>query len=148
MILPDRTCRYRSNGSATGLAWSRKQKPTPIPLLPAMPWRPNRQPLEGTDLMNTVQTPPASDAAHAQAYRPLGLAVLLREATAGNDLTLLGQSLIEYAQSNDDPYVLLELSVVLQLKYQRDSALAVQAQALRQRRHYRLKAAHSAQPAL
>ena len=52
------------------------------------------------------------------------------------------------AQSHDDPYALLELSLVLQLKYQRDSALAVQAQALRQRRHYRLKAAHSAQPAL
>jgi glutathione synthase/RimK-type ligase-like ATP-grasp enzyme len=98
--------------------------------------------------MNTVQTPPASDAAHAQAYRPLGLAVLLRQATAGNDLTLLGQSLIEYAQSNDDPYVLLELSVVLQLKYQRESALAVQAQAIRMRRHYRLKNASPALPAM
>jgi glutathione synthase/RimK-type ligase-like ATP-grasp enzyme len=117
-------------------------------MLPALPWRPSRQSFEGTDLMNTVQTPPVSDAAHAQAYRPLGLAVLLREATAGNDLTLLGQSLIGYAQSNDDPYVLLELSVVLQLKYERESALAVQAQAIRMRRHYRLKNAGSAHPAM
>jgi glutathione synthase/RimK-type ligase-like ATP-grasp enzyme len=95
-----------------------------------------------------VQSPFDADAGYSDAYQSLGLAVLLREASAGNDLTLLGQSLIEYAQSHDDPYALLELSLVLQLKYQRDSALAVQAQALRQRRHYRLKAAHSAQPAL
>jgi glutathione synthase/RimK-type ligase-like ATP-grasp enzyme len=95
-----------------------------------------------------VPSPFDPDAGYSDAYQPLGLATLLREATAGNDLTLLGQSLIEYAQSHDDPYALLELSLVLQLKYQRETALAVQAQALGKRRHYRLKAARSAQRGL
>jgi glutathione synthase/RimK-type ligase-like ATP-grasp enzyme len=95
-----------------------------------------------------VQSSFDADAGCLDAYQPLGLAVLLREATAGNDLTLLGQSLIDYAQSHDDPYVLLELSLVLQMKYQRESALAVQAQALSKRRHYRLKATQSDQAAL
>lgn len=95
-----------------------------------------------------VQSSFDADAGCLDAYQPLGLAVLLREATAGNDLTLLGQSLIDYAQSHDDPYVLLELSLVLQMKYQRESALAVQSQALSKRRHYRLKATQSDQAAL
>jgi glutathione synthase/RimK-type ligase-like ATP-grasp enzyme len=95
--------------------------------------------------MSTVESAPI---AHPEAYQPLGLAVLLREATAGHDLMPLGQHLIAYAKEHDDPYVLLELSLVLQLKYQRASALAVQAQAIRMRRHYRLKNAHSAQSAL
>jgi glutathione synthase/RimK-type ligase-like ATP-grasp enzyme len=99
-------------------------------------------------MTSNVQSPFDPDAGHSDAYQPLGLAVLLRDATAGNDLTLLGQSLIEYAQSHDDPYALLELSLVLQLKYQRESALAVQAHALGKRRHYRLKTARSARPAL
>src|ERR1700744_3770786 len=95
-----------------------------------------------------VPSPFDPDAGYSDAYQPLGLAVLLRDATAGNDLTLLGQSLIEYAQGHDDPYALLELSLVLQLKYQRESALAVQTHALGKRRHYWLKTARSAQPAL
>jgi glutathione synthase/RimK-type ligase-like ATP-grasp enzyme len=74
--------------------------------------------------------------------------VLLREAAAGNDLMPLGQRLLEHAQRYDDPYALLDLSFVLQLKYERASALAVQALAIKMRRHYRLKSARSAQPAV
>ncbi|MFM0259813.1 hypothetical protein [Paraburkholderia sediminicola] len=38
-----------------------------------------------------------------QAYQSLGLSVLLRAATAGDDLTPIGVSLLEYAQHHDDP---------------------------------------------
>lgn len=69
-------------------------------------------------------------------YRPLGLAALLREAAAGTDLTPFGEQLIAWAQSHDDPAALLELALVLELKYQRDSALAVQQLALQGSRHY------------
>jgi hypothetical protein len=93
--------------------------------------------------MSTVESPAI---AQTEAYQPLGLAVLLREATAGHDLMPLGQHLIEYAEHHDDPAVLLELSLVLQLKYQRAAALAVQAQAIGMRRHYRLKSAGSPRP--
>jgi hypothetical protein len=95
--------------------------------------------------MSSVES---SSIAQTEAYQPLGLAVLLREATAGHDLMPLGQHLIDYAGQHDDPNVLLELSLVLQLKYQRDAALAVQSQAIGMRRHYRLKSARSARPAL
>ena len=70
---------------------------------------------------------------------------MLREATAGNDLTQLGELLLEHTQRYDDPYALLEASVVLELKYQRSAALAVHALAIQTRRHYRLKSARSAQ---
>ncbi|MFZ0693020.1 MAG: RimK family alpha-L-glutamate ligase [Alphaproteobacteria bacterium] len=96
--------------------------------------------------MNNIQTGFTTDAGQQQAYQPLGLAVLLREAIAGNDLTPLEGRLAEQAQRYDDPYALLDLSMVLQLKLQKASALVVQAQALQMRRHYRLKKAHSDQP--
>lgn len=79
-------------------------------------------------------------------YRPLGLAVLLRAGLAGTDLTPLGQRLLERTQQHDDPDALLDLSLVLQLKHQKPSALSVQALALRLRRHYRLKEASSTPP--
>jgi glutathione synthase/RimK-type ligase-like ATP-grasp enzyme len=94
--------------------------------------------------MNTVQTPITADAGKPLPYQPLGLAALLRKATAGNDLTPLGESLLAHSERCDDPHALLELSLVLQLKYQKASALAVQTLAIQMRRHYRLKSAHSA----
>jgi glutathione synthase/RimK-type ligase-like ATP-grasp enzyme len=96
--------------------------------------------------MNIGQSGFTGDAEHSQAYQPLGLAVLLREATAGADLTPLGHSLFEHTQRCDDPYALLDLSLVLQLKYQKESALAIQALAIQMRTHYRLKNAQSAEP--
>ncbi|MBC8745602.1 glutathione synthase/RimK-type ligase-like ATP-grasp enzyme [Paraburkholderia sp. WC7.3g] len=93
--------------------------------------------------MNTVQTELTSDATHPSTHQPLGLAVLLRAATAGNDLTPFGQSLLEHVTHHDDPYALLDLSLVLQLKYEKEAAIAVQAQAIQMRRHYRLKDAQT-----
>lgn len=96
--------------------------------------------------MNTVATETTQNAPQPLVYRPLGLAALLRQATAGTDLTPLGARLVEHSQTHDDPRVLLDLALVLELKYQPASALAVQALALQARRHYRLKDAASASP--
>lgn len=87
-----------------------------------------------------------TDTGHPSPYQPLGLAALLRDATAGNDLTPLGERLLEHTRRYDDPYALLDLSLVLELKYERPSALAVQALAIQTRKHYRLKRARSVQP--
>ncbi|CAB3798653.1 hypothetical protein LMG28614_04813 [Paraburkholderia ultramafica] len=81
-------------------------------------------------------------------HQPLGLATLLRAATAGSDLTPLGASLLEHVKHHDDPYALLDLSLVLQMKYQKAAALAVQQQALQMTRHYRLKSAQTIQAPL
>jgi glutathione synthase/RimK-type ligase-like ATP-grasp enzyme len=96
--------------------------------------------------MNTVATETTETAQPPFVYQPLGLATLLRQATAGTDLGPLGERLIEHSQTNDDPQVLLDLALVLELKYQQASALAVQALALQARRHYRLKSTTSPSP--
>src|SRR6202166_4241647 len=96
-------------------------------------------------IMDIVQPEFTPDIGLPPTYQPLGLAALLREATAGNDLTQLGELLLEHTQRYDDPYALLEASVVLELKYQRSAALAVHALAIQTRRHYRLTSARSAQ---
>ncbi len=83
-----------------------------------------------------------------QAYQSLGLSVLLRAATGGNDLTPLGVSLLEYAQRHDDPCALLDLSLVLEMKYEKPAALAVQRQALQMRRLYRIKNASTESPSV
>lgn len=98
--------------------------------------------------MNTVQTELTGDAAHPWLYQPLGLATLLRAATAGNDLTPLGEGLLEHVRQHDDPYALLDLSLVLQMKYEKEAALAVQQQALQITRRYRLKNAQSGETAV
>lgn len=95
--------------------------------------------------MDIVQTGFTTHTGRPSTYQPLGLAALLREATAGNDLTSLGERLLEHTQRHNDPYALLELSLVLELKYQRPSALAVQALAIQMCRHYRLKTARAVQ---
>ncbi len=86
--------------------------------------------------------------ATCQTYQSLGLSVLLRAATAGNDLTPLGVSLLEYAQRHDDPGALLDLSLVLEMKYEKPAALAVQRQALQMRRLYRIRNASNENPSL
>ncbi|WOD14386.1 ATP-grasp domain-containing protein [Paraburkholderia kirstenboschensis] len=78
----------------------------------------------------------------------LGVSTLLRAAAAGEDLTPVGMSLLEYAQQHDHPYALLDLSLVLEMKYQKSAALAVQQQALQMRRLYRLKNANPGSPPL
>ncbi|WP_147440742.1 RimK family alpha-L-glutamate ligase [Paraburkholderia sp. RAU2J] len=98
--------------------------------------------------MNTARTESTGDAGLPSMHQPLGLAALLRAATAGNDLTPLGESLLEHIKRHDDPYALLDLSLVLQFKYQKAAALAVQQQALQMTRHYRLKSAQTIKPPL
>jgi glutathione synthase/RimK-type ligase-like ATP-grasp enzyme len=98
--------------------------------------------------MNTARTQLTGDARHPWTHQPLGLATLLRQATAGNDLTQLGELLLEHVKHHDDPYALLDLSLVLQLKYQKAAALAVQEQAFRMTRCYRLKSARPTQSPL
>ncbi|MFM0721451.1 RimK family alpha-L-glutamate ligase [Paraburkholderia strydomiana] len=98
--------------------------------------------------MNTVRTQVTGDAGHPWMHQPLGLATLLRAATAGNDLTPLGELLLEHVKRHDDPYALLDLSLVLQLKYQKAAALAVQQQAFQITRRYRLKSAQTTQSPL
>lgn len=75
-------------------------------------------------------------------HQPLiGLATLMKMAFSGQDLAPLGTHLIERAQSHpDDANTLMDLSTVLQLKFNRDTALAVQAQALEMQRLYSLPA--------
>lgn len=70
------------------------------------------------------------------------LASLMTKAYSGTDLAPLGQHLLDRVASNpDDADALLDLSTILQLKGKRETALAVQAQALELRQHYRLRAA-------
>ncbi len=70
----------------------------------------------------------------------MGLAVLMRRLFAGEDLTPLAQQLLARASADDqDANALMDLSVVLQFRGQRDVALALQAQALAITRHYRLQ---------
>jgi glutathione synthase/RimK-type ligase-like ATP-grasp enzyme len=98
--------------------------------------------------MTTVQVPLSPQAGHPWMHQPIGLAPLLRAATAGHDLTQLGELLLDHVRQHDDPYALLDLSLVLQLKYQKASALAVQQQALQITRHFQLKRAGTTPSAL
>lgn len=93
--------------------------------------------------MDIAQTGLSASPAPSPAYQPLGLARLLRAATAGEDLTQLGERLLEHTQRHDDPYALLDFALVLELKYQKPSALAVQGLALQMNRLYRLKNARA-----
>jgi len=69
----------------------------------------------------------------------LGVSTLLRRAFSGEDVSVLGAGLIERATRDDDIYALLDLSVVLQLHYQRDSALIVLGEALKAQVLFRLR---------
>ncbi|MGK5024707.1 ATP-grasp domain-containing protein [Janthinobacterium sp. RB2R34] len=85
-----------------------------------------------TDLMRQAAT----------AYAPLiGLAPLMRLAFLQQDLAPLGEALLARAQAHpDDAHACLDFSTVLQLKGQRELALAVQAQAIELQQWYSLPA--------
>ena len=84
------------------------------------------------DLMHHAATP----------YAPLiGLAPLMRVAFLQQDLAPLGEALLARAQDHpDDAHAYLDFSTVLQLKGQRELALAVQAQAIELQQWYSLPA--------
>ena len=84
------------------------------------------------DLMHHAATP----------YAPLiGLAPLMRVAFLQQDLAPLGEALLARAQAHpDDAHAYLDFSTVLQLKGQRELALAVQAQAIELQQWYSLPA--------
>ena len=85
-----------------------------------------------TDLMQQAATP----------YAPLiGLAPLMRLAFLQQDLAPLGEALLARAQAHpDDAHACLDFSTVLQLKGQRELALAVQAQVIELQQWYSLPA--------
>ncbi len=85
-----------------------------------------------TDLMRQACTP----------HAPLiGLAPLMRLAFLQQDLAPLGEALLARAQAHaDDAHAWLDFSTVLQLKGQRELALAVQAQAIELQQWYSLPA--------
>jgi glutathione synthase/RimK-type ligase-like ATP-grasp enzyme len=65
-----------------------------------------------------------------------GVAVMLEKVFSGVDLTPLGQWLIEYTRTHDDPSALMDLALVLELKDQPAAALSVQHLALQSQRLY------------
>lgn len=84
------------------------------------------------DLMQHAATP----------YAPLiGLAPLMRHAFLRHDLAPLGEALLARAQAHpEDAHAYMDFSIVLQLKGQREMALAVQAQAIELQQLYVLPA--------
>ncbi|MEJ2346093.1 MAG: RimK family alpha-L-glutamate ligase [Gammaproteobacteria bacterium] len=89
-----------------------------------------------------ILSDPASASGNSARREPLmGLAALMRLAFSGADLTPVGQRLLARAEADTgDAEALLDLSITLQLKGDRDTALAVQAQALAVQQLYRLPA--------
>jgi len=79
-----------------------------------------------------------------QPYAPLiGVAPLMRLAFAGQDLTPIGQALLQRAQAHpDDAHAYMDFSTVMQLTGNRDHALAVQGEAITLQRHYTIPASH------
>lgn len=71
----------------------------------------------------------------------IGVAPLMRRAFAGEDLSPIGQVLLERAQSYpNDAHAYMDFSTVLQLTGNRDDALAVQAEAIMLEPHYTIPA--------
>lgn len=71
----------------------------------------------------------------------IGVAPLMRRAFAGEDLSPLGQTLLERAQTYpNDAHAYMDFSTVLQLTGNRDDALAVQAEAIMLQPHYTIAA--------
>ena len=70
--------------------------------------------------------------------RIIGLPTLMKMAVSDQDLTPVGAALLERAQQDPhDANALMDLSIVLQLRGERDVALAVQGEALQMQRLYR-----------
>lgn len=71
----------------------------------------------------------------------IGVAPLMRRAFAGEDLSPVGQTLLERAQAYpNDAHAYMDFSTVLQLTGDRDDALAVQAEAIMLQPHYTIAA--------
>lgn len=79
--------------------------------------------------------------AHLGAQPAIGLASLWRSAFAGGGITPYYAPLIERVRAHSDPYAMLDLSHVLQLDFQRDSALSLQGAAVQRQSLYRLQQA-------
>lgn len=89
---------------------------------------------------------PQPSPTHGADCEPLiGLAALMRMVFSGADLGPLGTRLLKRAETHPhDANTLLDLSTLLQLQCNRDTALAVQAQALEMQPLYHLPAANGA----
>ncbi len=78
-----------------------------------------------------------------EAYTLRGLASLMTRAFRGEDLTDLGNQLVRYANSHGGAScanAMMDLSILLHLRGQYDTAMSVQAEALKLRQVYRLPA--------
>src|SRR5690348_4340503 len=74
--------------------------------------------------------------APAKPPRLLGLAALLRAAFNDEDLTVHVPPLMERAQQNNDAYAMLDLALILELRFQKDISLQVQREALKLQQHF------------
>ncbi len=91
--------------------------------------------------MNHETHPPAASAGAPDRPALLGLAPLMRRHYAGEDLTPLGQVLLERAAANPaDAAALMDAAIILQFKGQERIALVLQQQALEMQRHFLLPA--------
>jgi glutathione synthase/RimK-type ligase-like ATP-grasp enzyme len=75
----------------------------------------------------------------------IGVAPLMRRAFAGEDLTPVGETLLQRAQAYpNDAHAYMDFSTVLQLTGNREDALAVQSEAIILQSHYTIPARHGA----
>lgn len=70
----------------------------------------------------------------------VGLAPFLRKSIVGTDLRPIAQALLASAQTNDDPDTLMNLAIAMHCIGNRDFGLAIQGQALLEKRTYLLPA--------
>ena len=84
--------------------------------------------------------PPELSASEAPLSPPplLGLSLLLRAAFQDDDLTLHVPALMARAESEGDAYAMLDLALILQLRFQKESGLAVLGEALKIRQLFRI----------
>ncbi|MET0331030.1 MAG: hypothetical protein ABW154_06320 [Dyella sp.] len=87
-------------------------------------------------------------AATAQAAPLMGLAPLLRAAYQDEDLSVHVPGLIERAERFNDAYAMLDLALILQLRFQKPNALAVLDEALKIQRLFHVQHAEPDAPRL
>ncbi|HVC17793.1 MAG TPA: hypothetical protein VNE18_10885, partial [Rhodanobacter sp.] len=68
----------------------------------------------------------------------LGLSALLRAAFQDEDLTVHVPALMARAENAGDAYAMLDLALILQLRFQKESGLAVLGEALKIRQLFRI----------
>ncbi|MFA6231512.1 MAG: hypothetical protein WC617_15260 [Rhodanobacter sp.] len=71
----------------------------------------------------------------------LGLSMLLRAAFQDEDLTVHVPALVARAENEGDAYAMLDLALILQLRFQKESGLAVLGEALKIRQLFRIASA-------